>query len=307
MKRWLQERIEGVERIVRIRAEASTRVFFRLYFSERTRVAMVYPGPEPEALERIKRLTGLYLNHGIAVPRIHAVLEDRALVQEDLGNLRLQQVFSRGSVRSRRDWLVRTADILEKLASIPAEATSNRLDRDRLHWEMDFFIQHFASRRLDAKACRRLQSCLIALVEGIDGVPVFAHRDFHSRNMMVRDELVYLVDFQDSLRAPRAYDAVSLAWDAYLDLGKQRERFLDDLDARGLLPSREQVYLTALQRNLKALGTFGFQADTRGKRGYERYIPRTLRHVAQNPLAREVLEDSLDQLITDPAEKWERR
>jgi len=296
MKTWLRERVEGVERIVKIRAEASTRAFFRLQLKNETRVAMVYPGPEPQALARIRRLTDLYLEHGIPVPRIHAVLEDRALVQDDLGNRRLQPVFTRGSIKEKRLWLPRVIDILEKLAGISREETESVLDHDRLHWEMEFFLRHFASRIMEPRAARRLEAELVGLVETIKPDPVFAHRDFHSRNMMVDDGEIYLVDFQDSLRAPRAYDAVSFAWDAYMDLGKLRGEFLDDLENRGVLPAREQVYLTALQRDLKALGTFGFQVHARGNLSYQRYIPRTLRHVKANPMAREMLGDNLDNL-----------
>jgi len=299
MKAWLRERVDGVERITKIRAEASLRTFYRLEFKQETRVAMVYPGPEPAALERIKRLTDLYRAHNIPVPRIHAVLEDRALLQDDLGDGLLQRVFTRGAIAEKRAWLPRVADLLQKLAGIPPEKTPSQLDPDRMHWEMDFFIQHFASRRLDLAQSRRLRARLIGLVETIDPAPVFAHRDFHSRNMMVVGDGIFLVDFQDSLRAPRAYDAVSFAWDAYMDLGKLRQPFLADLDARGLLPSMEQVYLTALQRNLKALGTFGFQVYARGNRGYKRYVARTLRHVAANPMAAEMLADSLDKLMQE--------
>jgi aminoglycoside/choline kinase family phosphotransferase len=305
MKRWLVERIEGAERITRIRAEASSRGFFRLEFKNETRVAMLYPGPEPEALERIKTLTDIYLAHDIPVPRIHAALEDRALLQQDLGDRRLQVVFTRGRMAERRFWLSRVADILEKLAGIPVDATTSMLDPDRMHWEMDFFIQHFASRLMVPAASRRLQARLVGLVEAIDAAPVFAHRDFHCRNMMVHDGGLALVDFQDSMRAPRAYDPVSFAWDAYMDLGRLRKPFLADLEERGLLPGMDQVYLTALQRNLKALGTFGFQVHTRGHKSYTRYVARTLRHVAANPLAREMLEDSLPKLIREAVGKLE--
>ena len=296
MKTWLRERVEGVERVVKIRAEASTRAFYRLEFKNGTRVAMVYPGPEPEALARIRRLTDIYLAHGIAVPRVHAVLEERALVQDDLGDRRLQPVFNRGSKKEKRYWLSRVTAILEKLAAIPPEETEAVLDHDRLHWEMEFFLRHCASRFLEPRAARRLEARLIGLVQAVEPDPVFAHRDFHSRNLMVNDGEIFLVDFQDSLRAPRAYDAVSFAWDAYMDLGNLRREFLDDLDDRGVLPYREQVYLTALQRDLKALGTFGFQVYVRGNLNYKRYIPRTLRHVKSNPLAREMLGDNLDNL-----------
>ena len=38
----------------------------------------------------------------------------------------------------------------------------------------------------------------------------------------------------------------------------------------------------ALQRNLKALGTFGYQTTTRRNPVYIQYMPRTLRYVRDN-------------------------
>ena len=296
MKAWLRERVPKLLNVRKIRAEASHRSFFRMELDGESVVAMVYPAPEPESIDRIIKFTELYRAHDIHVPRILRVLEETALIQEDLGDRRLQPVFTRGTIRERRFRLPQVADLLEKLAGIPVEATPAVLDHDRLHWEMEFFVRNFASGRMVPVAARRLEARLIGLVEAIEADPVFAHRDFHSRNMMIRGDEIALVDFQDSLRAPRAYDTVSFAWDGYMDLGTLRAEFLNDLDRRKLIPSQEQLHLTALQRNLKALGTFGFQVNVRGNLSYNRYIQRTLRHVAGNPLALEMLGDSLDSL-----------
>ncbi|MEP7116611.1 MAG: hypothetical protein ABI880_03470, partial [Acidobacteriota bacterium] len=42
---------------------------------------------------------------------------------------------------------------------------------------------------------------------------------------------------------------------------------------------RDRFDLMALQRNLKALGTFGYQTTTRGNPVYMQYVPRTLSYV----------------------------
>jgi hypothetical protein len=88
-----------------------------------------------------------------------------------------------------------------------------------------------------------------------------------------------MVDFQDSLVAPRYYDLVSLAYDSYLDLGADRGRLFPNLAARGDDRELRQLRLTALQRNIKALGTFAFQTFERRHKVYARYIPRTIRHI----------------------------
>ena len=95
---------------------------------------------------------------------------------------------------------------------------------------------------------------------------------------------IYLVDFQDSLQASPCYDLVSFAFDCYLDLKSQREFLLNCLKDRGMIIDEEQFYISALQRNIKALGTFGNQVTIKKNLSYKKYIPRTLRHITTNPL-----------------------
>ena len=145
---------------------------------------------------------------------------------------------------------------------------------------MDFFISHFFPRFTRPAVGRdALQLQLHRLVEAVAPEGVFAHRDFHSRNLLVLKDEIVMVDFQDSLLAPRYYDLVSLAFDSYLDLGTARGRLFPNLVASGDDRELRQLRLTALQRNIKALGTFAFQTFERRHPVYARYIPRTLRHI----------------------------
>src|SRR5262249_52951938 len=118
---------------------------------------------------------------------------------------------------------------------------------------------------------------------------VLCHRDYHSRNLMWHDGRLHLIDFQDARLGPDTYDLVSLLRDSYVDL---TDLEVDDLIAYFLalkklessqaLEFRRRFDLMALQRNLKALGTFGYQTTTRGNPVYIQYIPRTLRYVRTN-------------------------
>src|SRR5262249_37939035 len=121
---------------------------------------------------------------------------------------------------------------------------------------------------------------------------VLCHRDYHSRNLMVRDGRLYVIDFQDARMGPDTYDLVSLLRDSYVDITEQevaelieyflelRDRARADGDA-----FRRRFDLMALQRNLKALGTFGFQTMSRQNPVYVQYIPRTLEY-ARTTLAK---------------------
>ena len=100
---------------------------------------------------------------------------------------------------------------------------------------------------------------------------MLCHRDYHSRNLMLRDGRLYIIDFQDARLGPDTYDLVSLLRDSYVDLPEQ---VVDELIAyflalQGRSGGRARTFrrrfdLMALQRNLKALGTFGYQTTARG-------------------------------------------
>jgi aminoglycoside/choline kinase family phosphotransferase len=105
---------------------------------------------------------------------------------------------------------------------------------------------------------------------------------------MYHQDRLYIIDFQDSRMGPDTYDLVSLLRDSYVDLA---EETVNDLIAYFLalkgLTGHEEVFrerfdLMALQRNLKALGTFGYQTTARRNPVYIQYIPRTLRYVRDN-------------------------
>jgi aminoglycoside/choline kinase family phosphotransferase len=108
---------------------------------------------------------------------------------------------------------------------------------------------------------------------------------------MLSDGSLHIIDFQDARLGPDTYDLVSLLRDSYVDIA---DRELDELIAYflalkqrdGTTPGadefRRRFDLMALQRNLKALGTFGYQTMTRRNTVYIQYMPRTLRYARTN-------------------------
>src|SRR4026209_2818388 len=108
---------------------------------------------------------------------------------------------------------------------------------------------------------------------------------------MLHEGRLYIIDFQDARMGPDTYDLVSLLRDSYVDCTESQ---VDELIAyflalRGQAAGssdgprfRERFDVMALQRNLKALGTFGFQAATRVNPVYIQYMPRTLEYARLN-------------------------
>jgi tRNA threonylcarbamoyl adenosine modification protein YjeE len=121
-------------------------------------------------------------------------------------------------------------------------------------------------------------------------------RDFHSPNLMWLAERkglqrVGILDFQDALRGPPAYDLVSLLQDARLDVPEALEAELFDryCSARGARDGNfssdrfRGLYATlGAQRNSKILGIFARLAKRDGKRGYLTHIPRVARYLERD-------------------------
>src|SRR4029077_11458389 len=104
---------------------------------------------------------------------------------------------------------------------------------EKLTWELDFFVKHFmegyrgaALPAADRTALAEGWSAIV--VELADGPRVLCHRDYHSRNLMLCDGSLYIIDFQDARMGPDTYDLASLLRDSYVDI---TDRDLDDLIA----------------------------------------------------------------------------
>ena len=286
-KEYLKNRLKHATQIKKIRGEASTRSFYRIQFPNYTLIAMVYPAENPDEISKITRLTRLYLQHHIHVPEIKEIIDNRVILQQDLGDLLAQKAFFLFKAGDREKIITSVADILVHVKGIPTSNTAAVHDTARMKWEMDFFYTHFAKNYLRSALspghAGEFQERLHRMVEQIHPIDTFAHRDFHSRNMLIHEDRLYLVDFQDSLVASPYYDLVSFAFDCYLDLKSHRQTLLALLKTRGITVDDDLYYTAALQRNIKALGTFGYQVTVRKNLAYKKYIPRTLRHIAANP------------------------
>jgi len=188
-------------------------------------------------------------------------------------------------------------------------------DVEKLTWELDFFLKHFLESfrgvALTEAERRTLGNTFLTIAEELAAEPrVLCHRDYHSRNLMVHGQRLYLIDFQDARMGPDTYDLVSLLRDSYIHLDdtvveELMAGFLALKGAHAPEPAefRRRFDLMAVQRNLKALGTFGYQATARRNPVYAQYVPRTLRYVRVNlerysRFARlwEVLADHVEEL-----------
>jgi aminoglycoside/choline kinase family phosphotransferase len=243
----------------------------------------------------------------VPVPAIHGHSDALGIIAlQDLGDVTLQAHLGTASPAEHAALYRQAVALIETLQRRGAElATPGRgpyaiaFDIEKLTWELQFFARHFLEAYRGAVFTAAARSALdeefAALAGELAAEPrVLCHRDYHSRNLMLHDGVLHIIDFQDARMGPDTYDLVSLLRDSYVDFSEQQVEeliafFLALRGRRTPGPAdgeaqefRRRFDLMALQRNLKALGTFGFQTTARANPVYIQYIPRTLSYVRVN-------------------------
>lgn len=171
-------------------------------------------------------------------------------------------------------------------------------DVEKLTWETDFTWRNFIEGYLHLSPPAGLKDELDAMWIKITGelaanMEALAHRDFHSRNIMVTGGRLVWIDYQDARMGRRLYDLASLLYDPYVALSPVAiddlaEYYFSRVDGAGAATWNRDEFdrllnLSALQRIYKALGTYGYQTSARGVDTYVPYIApsiATLRRIA---------------------------
>jgi N-acetylmuramate 1-kinase len=297
--------VAGHALVVPLTGDASDRKYFRIIPDDGASIVLaLHAGPIQFDKLPFANVAALMQQIPLPVPLILGHSDPLGILAlQDLGDLTLQAHLGVATPAQHAALYRQAVQFIEMLQRRGAELASDRylpysiaFDVEKLTWEMAFFTKHFVEgyrgARLSAGSRAALDAEWRSIVGELAAEPrVLCHRDYHSRNLMMRDGSLYIIDFQDARMGPDTYDLVSLLRDSYVDIG---DRELDELIAyflalKARTPGdtdaqefRRRFDLMALQRNLKALGTFGYQTTTRRNPVYIQHMPRTLRYARTN-------------------------
>jgi len=299
-----------VDSISKIPGDASSRRYYRLSSQGQTFVVMRM---EPFS-EHNDKLPFIVLQRhlkeaGVDVPAIYATDPERGLMLlEDLGDATLlRHLQDVASADVERHLYERVIDALVDLqhgaspSSKPAniDAFKLRFDHEKLLWEMDNTIEHFylmhLKRNIRAADRKIMHDGFSEICTFLADQPtVLAHRDFHSRNIMIKDDRLVMIDFQDARMGPATYDLASLLKDSYYQLEEgQIRNLIDYYIARREASSQIRIDhahfhyefdLMSVQRNFKAIGSFASFLNRRGDATYLKYIGNTFENIRRTLL-----------------------
>jgi aminoglycoside/choline kinase family phosphotransferase len=289
-------------RVVPLTGDASDRRYYRVLVSDAPSIVLsLYSAPfQFESLSFVN-VARLLKEMPTPIPAVLGHAEDLGvLALEDLGDVTLQAHLGAATPAEHAALYRQAVALIATMQKRGAELADDQylpygiaFDVEKLTWELDFFTKHFIEAYrgvvIAPDAREELRREFRGVVEELAAEPrVLCHRDYHSRNLMLHQDQLFIIDFQDARMGPDTYDLVSLLRDSYVDLPDQTvaELIAYFLALKGQTGAeaafQRRFDVMALQRNLKALGTFGYQTTGRRNPVYIQYIPRTLRYVRNN-------------------------
>jgi hypothetical protein len=158
-------------------------------------------------------------------------------------------------------------------------------DAKLYRWEQQYFFEHLVEDFLgqDASALRE-NPVFTDLAERLGTVARhLVHRDFQSQNLLIKDDKVWLIDFQGLRRGRQEYDLASLIFDPYMDHSKDEREALLDLwaDIADERPEPTLFRECATQRLMQALGAYGNILKNRGDEWYRPHIATAARFLGE--------------------------
>lgn len=208
----------------------------------------------------------IFRHIGIRVPKIFGVAgQEGWILVEDCGDFFLQyrqeaalymqaleMLFALQSCKGPTD--LQMPEVLQEAPHWKWTFDFEKLNAEMLHTEK-FFISGLLKEELPLAKIMSTNSEFLA------GCPrILCHRDFHSRNLLVKDDKLYALDFQDARMGPVSYDLVSLLWDPYANMKEElRESLLSEWlqKSHGLHENiQEEIHRMKIQRLLKAIGSY---------------------------------------------------
>lgn len=317
----LSGRSTALKGITPLVPEASTRRYYRLTLEDGVTLVGVEEDTATATtnMPNVIAVQKFLHERGVAVPEIYfAEPAAGVMLQQDLGDLSLNQALRDEPTQ----WELYYQDAIlhmlkwQRLADdgqCPAFKLS--FDVEKLMFEFEFFITRtllgYYHASVSDSELSEIRTAFVKIAEELAAFPnkVFTHRDYHSRNILLvgastalpRRETEdghshlalkqYIIDFQDARMGLLQYDLCSLLCDAYAPLSVERRAALLDFafeqgkdihrQARGEFEHYWQ--LSAFQRTVKAMGTFGRQAAL-GRDDFAAYLNpawQTLKEVSE--------------------------
>ncbi|MCB0725484.1 MAG: phosphotransferase [Ignavibacteriae bacterium] len=283
------------EHIVPIKEGASRRQIFRISAGDISCIG-IYNENEKENIAFIE-FTKAFLNHGLNVPDIYAISKDmKYYIEEDLGDVTLYDLSG----------TIKNSDILRLYEKALTELLRFQIEmKDNLDYDLCYETRVFDKKQLGADLAKfdnyYLKQFGIVIDEKLTETAVltvskeflsednsfFTYRDFQPRNIMVKGEDLYFIDYQSGRKGPLLYDLVSFLYSGSINLNEQGREYLLNYYLKCLTNyvffsrkiMKDKFYYVAVARLLQVLGSYGFTYKEKKDNNILSKIPKALKNL----------------------------
>jgi len=268
-----------------------------------------------------------FRRHGLPVPEIYVEdLNEGAYLEEDLGDMTLFQYLSKNRAGDRIAPEVEHAyhKVISALPRFQVEAGRDlnfkvcypreSFDRQSISWDLNYFKYYFlrlAGIPFNEQALEDDFGVLTDFLLSADR-DYFLYRDFQSRNIMLRGNEPYFLDYQGGRKGALHYDIASLLYDGKADLPPElRQQLLDQYLATlsGFVKIDRDAFMRhyyayVYVRIMQALGAYGFRGFFERKPHFLQSVPyalknlRWLLHHVELPIATPTLINAFRSMLS---------
>jgi len=306
------------EKLVDLPESGSARKYFRI--SAAGVSALGVYNPEKAENDAFVEFSMHFLENDLPVPKVYLYEpEDNIYLIEDLGDEmllnRIESLRSEGNEKAERELYERVVEYLPKFQSVGKDLNDaffigrKMFDKQSVLWDLNYF-KYFALKisgvSFDEQKLEDEFQTFADYLQQVDR-HYFMFRDFQSRNIMLKEDRLYFIDFQGGRKGPLQYDLASLLFEGKTHLSiemrnhllahylKTAEEILDfDADV-----FKKHFYAFAIIRTLQALAAYGLRGLHEKKPLFIQSIPHALENLKwlttegwgdmQFPYLREVL------------------
>lgn len=243
-----------------------------------------------------------FLKHNLPVPKILKVSDDlHSYILEDLGDLTLFiRLQTSGPVRFNEKNISLYKNVISNLVRFQIEAGPSvnfslcyqfdTFGEENIRYDLNYFKERFLdSFHKNKYDLSELKHEIEILTHRLLEIPqiYFLYRDCQSRNIMIRDEHPYFIDFQSGRRGALQYDLASLLYDAKAEIPQDIRdllivHYMEEAGRMTAIDSNEFMHYFwyfVLVRILQALGAYGFLCIVKGKPKFLESIPYALKNI----------------------------
>jgi len=295
---------------------ASYRKYFRV--KSENKIALGVFNPDHNENKAFVAFTKHFLKNNLNVPKLYAEeLDNNIYLIEDLGNTTLYSHIteSRKKGKTKNDFLEYYKQALTELLKFQTVASTDfdysvcyprdSFDRQSIQWDLNYFKYYFVKLTQTPFDEQKLEDDFNSLIKFLLSTDTnyFMYRDFQSRNIIIKDDKIFFIDYQGGRKGALQYDVASLLYDAKADLTEEMRKellafYISSLSKKIKIKRndfKKYFYGYVLIRILQSMGTYGFRGLHEKKAHFIKSIPYAIKNV-KFLLQNNLLPEGLDEI-----------